>query len=101
MKALDHSSAAAITVESDDGAPPAIQVSTQALRLFAAVLGALSKRREVVLMPAKRKFSIVEAANYLNFVAAVRDQGDRGRPVEAPLGGQPSTNRVRGPAHLR
>jgi excisionase family DNA binding protein len=66
MEALDRSKAATITVESDDGSPPAIKVPPQALRLIAAVLGALSERRDVVLLPAKREFTTVEAANYLN-----------------------------------
>lgn len=66
MEALDHSKAATITLESEDGTPPAIQLPPQALRFIAAVLGALSERREVVLMPAKREFSTVEAANFLN-----------------------------------
>jgi excisionase family DNA binding protein len=66
MEALDHSKAATITVESEDGAPPAIKLPPQALRFIAAVLGALSERREVVLMPAKKEFSTVEAANFLN-----------------------------------
>ena len=66
MEALDHSKAATITVESEDGTPPAIKLPPQALRLIAAVLGALSERREVVLMPAKREFSTVEVANFLN-----------------------------------
>jgi excisionase family DNA binding protein len=66
IEALDRSKAATITVESEDGTPPTIQLPPQALRHIAAVLGALSERREVVLMPAKREFSTVEAANFLN-----------------------------------
>lgn len=66
MESLDRSRAATITVESDDNNAPAIKLPPQALRLIAAVLGALSERRDVVLLPAKREFTTVEAANYLN-----------------------------------
>jgi len=66
MEALDHSKAASIRVQSDDGSGPTIELPPQALRLIANVLGALSERRRVVLMPAKHEFSTVEAANFLN-----------------------------------
>lgn len=66
MASLDHSRAATITLEGDDGAIPAIQLPPQALRLIAQVLGTMSERRPVVLMPAKQEMSTVEAANYLN-----------------------------------
>ena len=41
MAALDHSRAASITLESDDGSQPAIQLPPQALRL--ALLGLYGK----------------------------------------------------------
>jgi excisionase family DNA binding protein len=66
MTALDHSRAAAITLESDDGQPPTVQLPPQALKLIAQLLGMMSERRPVVLMPAKQEMSTVEAANYLN-----------------------------------
>lgn len=66
MAALDHSKAATITLESDDGSQPVIQLPPQALRLIAQVLGALSERRPVTLKPAKQELSTVEAANFLN-----------------------------------
>ena len=66
MEALDHSRAASITVESDDGSQPAIQVPPQALRFIATLLGALSERRQVVVLPGRHEFSTVEAANFLN-----------------------------------
>ena len=63
MAALDHSKAATITLESDDGSQPAIQLPPQALRFIAQLLGALSERKPVVLMPTKQELSTVEAAN--------------------------------------
>ena len=66
MAALDHSRAASITLESDDGSQPAIQVPPSALRFIAQLLGALSERKPVMLMPTKQELSTVEAANYLN-----------------------------------
>ncbi len=66
MESLDRSKAATITIESEDRTTPAIKLPPQALRLIAEVLGALSERRDVVLLPAKREFTTVEAANFLN-----------------------------------
>ena len=70
MAALDHSKAATITLESDDPSQPviqpAIQLPPQALRFIAQLLGALSERKPVVLMPTKQELSTVEAANFLN-----------------------------------
>ena len=66
MAALDHSKAAAITLESGDGPQPAIQFPPQALPFIAQLLGALSERKPVVLTPTKQELSTVEAANYLN-----------------------------------
>lgn len=66
MAALDHSKAATLTVESDDGTLPAIQLPPQALRMLAQILGAMSERRPVMLMPARQECTTVEAANFLN-----------------------------------
>ncbi|MDB6001033.1 MAG: excisionase [Rhizobacter sp.] len=66
MAALDHSKAASITLESTDGSQPTVQLPPQALRFIAQLLGALSERKPIVLMPTKQEFSTVEAANYLN-----------------------------------
>jgi excisionase family DNA binding protein len=66
MEAIDHSRAAAIALHSQDGQGPVVDLPPQALRLIAQVLGALSERRSVVVMPAGREFSTVEAANFLN-----------------------------------
>lgn len=66
MTALDHSRAAAIALDSEDGETPSVQLPPQALKLIAQLLGMMSERRPVVLMPAKQEMSTVEAANYLN-----------------------------------
>lgn len=79
MAALDHSRAAAITLTDDEGNQPSIQVPAQALRVLAQVLGAMSERRSIVLMPSKQEVSTVEAANFLNvsrpFVIKEIEQG--------------------------
>jgi len=66
MASLDHSRAASITIESDDGTQPAVQLPPQALRFIAQLLGAMSERRPIVLMPTKQELTTVEAASYLN-----------------------------------
>src|SRR5437016_3623141 len=65
VEALDHSRAAEIRLTSDSGETPIIRVPTQTLRLIAEVLGALSERQPVTVMPASRELSTVEAANFL------------------------------------
>jgi excisionase family DNA binding protein len=66
VAALDHSRAASITLTSDTGDAPVVQVPPQALRFIAQVLGAMSDRRPVMLMPARQEMSTIEAANFLN-----------------------------------
>lgn len=66
VAALDHSRAASITLVSDTGNEPVVQVPPQALRFIAQVLGAMSERRPIMLMPARQEFSTIEAANFLN-----------------------------------
>lgn len=79
MAALDHSRAASITLTDDEGDQPSIQVPPQALRVLAQVLGAMSERRPIMLMPSKQEVSTVEAANFLNvsrpFVIKEIEQG--------------------------
>lgn len=79
MAALDHSRAASITLTGDAGNQPVIQVPPQALKVIAQVLGAMSERRPIVLMPSKQEVSTVEAANFLNvsrpFVIKEIEQG--------------------------
>jgi excisionase family DNA binding protein len=66
MEALDHSRAAAITLTTDTGEHPTVDVPPAALKLIGQLLGAMSEGRPITLMPAKREFSTVEAANFLN-----------------------------------
>jgi len=66
MEALDHSRAAAITLTTTDGSHPDVELPPAALKLIGQLLGAMSEGRPIILMPAKREFSTVEAANYLN-----------------------------------
>ncbi len=66
MEALDHSRAASITLTSDTGEHPVVELPPQALRFIAQLLGALSEGRPVTVMPAKQELSTVEAANFLN-----------------------------------
>lgn len=66
MEALDHSRAAAITLTTDKGEQPTIEVPPQALKFIGELLGALSEGQPVVLMPSKRELTTVEAAHFLN-----------------------------------
>jgi excisionase family DNA binding protein len=66
MEALDRSRATSITVRTDSGEAPSIEVPPQALRLLGEILGAMSEGRAITVVPAKREFSTVEAAHFLN-----------------------------------
>jgi excisionase family DNA binding protein len=66
MEALDHSRAAAITLTTDTGEHPTVEVPPGALQLIGQLLGAISEGRPITLMPAKQEFSTVEAAHFLN-----------------------------------
>jgi excisionase family DNA binding protein len=66
MEALDHSRAAAITLTTDKGEHPSVDVPPGALKLIGQLLGALSEGRSITLLPAKREFTTVEAAHFLN-----------------------------------
>ena len=66
MEALDHSRAAEITLTTDTGAHPTIALPPAALRFIGQLLGAMSEGRPITLMPSKREFSTVEAANFIN-----------------------------------
>jgi excisionase family DNA binding protein len=66
MEALDRSRAAAITLTTDKGKQSAIELPPAALRLIGQLLGAMSEGRPITLMPAKREFTTVEAAHFLN-----------------------------------
>ncbi|RKT98851.1 excisionase [Burkholderia sp. Nafp2/4-1b] len=66
MEALDHSRAAAITLTTDTGEHPSVEVPPPALKLIGQLLGAMSEGRSITLMPANREFTTVEAAHFLN-----------------------------------
>ncbi len=66
MKSLDHSRAATITIESDDGSTPSVTVPPQILKMLGQTLGLMARREPIVLVHEKQEFSTVEAANYLN-----------------------------------
>jgi excisionase family DNA binding protein len=65
MEALDHSRAAAITLTTDNGDHPCVDVPPAALKLIGQLLGAMSEGRSITLMPANREFTTVEAAHFL------------------------------------
>jgi len=66
MTALDHSRAATITLTTDSGESPVVEVPPAALRFIGELLGALSEGRSVALMPSSRELTTVEAAHFLN-----------------------------------
>lgn len=66
MESLDHSKAAAITLTTDTGEHPSIDVPPAALKLIGQLLGAMSEGRPITLIPAKQELSTVEVANFLN-----------------------------------
>jgi len=66
MACLDHSRAATITIESDDGFSPSVQVPPQILRVLGQTLGLMARHQPIVLVPEKQELSTVEAANFLN-----------------------------------
>jgi len=66
MEALDRSRAAAITLTTDEGEHPPVQLPPQALKFIGQLLGAMSEGRPIVLMPANKEVTTVEAAHFLN-----------------------------------
>jgi len=66
MEALDHSRAAAITLTTDTGEHPSIEVPPAALKLIGQLLGAMSEGRPIALVPSSQELSTVEAAHFLN-----------------------------------
>ena len=66
MACLDHSRAATITIESDDGSCPSVQVPPQILRVLGQTLGLMARHQPIMLVPEKQELSTVEAANFLN-----------------------------------
>jgi len=66
MEALDHSRAAAITLTTDTGEHPSIEVPPAALKLIGQLLGAMSEGRPTAVVPSSQELSTVEAAHFLN-----------------------------------
>lgn len=66
MAYLDHSRAATITIESDDGSSPSVKVPPQILRVLGQTLGLMARHQPIMLVPEKQEVSTVEAANFLN-----------------------------------
>jgi excisionase family DNA binding protein len=66
MAYLDHSRAASITLTTDTGEHPTVDLPPAALRLIGELLGAMSEGRPIVLMPTQQELTTVEAANFLN-----------------------------------
>jgi len=68
VKALDHSRAHKIRIidESGDGDAPVLEVPPKALRLFAEMLGAMSQRQPISVIPQKHEVSTQDAAAFLN-----------------------------------
>jgi excisionase family DNA binding protein len=66
MEALDHSRAAAITLTTDTGEHPSIDVPPAALKLIGQLLGAMSEGHAISVVPSEKEFTTVEAAHFLN-----------------------------------
>lgn len=66
MESLDHSRAASITLTTDTGEHPSVEVPPAALKLIGQLLGAMSEGRPIALVPSNQEFSTVEAAHFLN-----------------------------------
>lgn len=66
MEALDHSRAASITLTTDQGEHPTVEVPPAALKLIGQLLGAISEGRPISLVPANQELTTVEAAHFLN-----------------------------------
>lgn len=66
VEALDHSRAASITLTTDTGEHPSVDVPPAALKLIGQLLGAMSEGRPIAIVPASQELSTVEAAHFLN-----------------------------------
>jgi excisionase family DNA binding protein len=68
MKALDHSRAQKIILvdETSPNTAPTLEVPPMALRLFADLLGAMSQRQAISLVPQGHEMTTQEAAGFLN-----------------------------------
>ena len=80
MKALDHSRANQIALISDDDQGVAkLELSPHMMRLFADLLGMMSRHELITLVPHDHELSTQEVANFLNvsrpFVVKLIDEG--------------------------
>jgi excisionase family DNA binding protein len=79
MEAVGHSRAAMITLTTSSGKISKVNLPPQALKFIGQLLGAMSEGRPIVLMPANRELTTVEAANFLKvsrpFVIKEMDEG--------------------------
>ncbi len=81
MKALDHSRAHKIRIidENTSSEMPTLEVPPKALRLFADLLGAMSQRQVISLMPQGHELTTQQAAAMLNvsrpFVIKLIEEG--------------------------
>jgi excisionase family DNA binding protein len=79
MKALDHSRAAKIRLVSDSKNMPSVELPPKALRMVAEMLGMMSQRQPLMLLPQKMELSTQDAASFLNvsrpFVVKQIDEG--------------------------
>ncbi len=66
MEGLDHSRAAKITLTTDQGKHPSVELPPQALKLIGQLLGLMSEGRAFTLIPTNQELSTVEAAHFLN-----------------------------------
>jgi len=66
MESLDRSRAAQITLTTDTGEHPTVALPPSALKLIGQLLGLLSEKRSIALIPSDQELSTVEAANFLN-----------------------------------
>lgn len=66
MESLDHSKAVVITLTTDKGTHPTIELPTVALRFIGQLLGAISEGKSITLTPSQQEFTTIEAANFMN-----------------------------------
>ena len=66
MACLDHSRSATITIESDDGSSPSVQVPPQILRVLGQTLGLMARHQPIMLVPEKQELSTVEAGRLIH-----------------------------------
>ena len=66
MASLDHLRAASITLTTDTGERPTVEIPPAALKLIGQLLDAMSEGRALRSVPAQQELTTVEVANFLN-----------------------------------